>query len=125
MSEKLQGVRERVRAHSARAHATTKYVANDFVEFLREYKIASLAIAFILGGAANQLVKSLVDNVIMPMIVPALPSGGWEQAVFSFGEVSIRWGKFTSDFIYFLIIAIFIYFFAKILIRGEKKQNAI
>ena len=37
----------------------------EFMEFLKEYKVIGLAIAFIIGAAASALVKSLVDNVIL------------------------------------------------------------
>ncbi|NLW76451.1 MAG: large conductance mechanosensitive channel protein MscL, partial [Methanomicrobiales archaeon] len=40
----------------------------EFFEFLKEYKVVALAVAFIMGVAATALVKSFVDNLIMPII---------------------------------------------------------
>ena len=37
---------------------------SEFKEFLYEYKVIGLAIAFIMGVAATSLIKSLVDNII-------------------------------------------------------------
>ncbi|MFA6022485.1 MAG: MscL family protein [Candidatus Pacearchaeota archaeon] len=121
MRERIKVVKERVKTHSSKEGATMRYFSKDFRDFLKEYRIITLAIAIILGGAGNQLIKSLVDNVIMPMIIPVLPSAKWEDAVFTFGSVSIRWGEFLSDIIYFLIIALFVYFLLKLIIREEKK----
>jgi large-conductance mechanosensitive channel len=41
----------------------------EFKEFLEVYKVTGLAVAFIMGVAATALVKSLVDNIIMPLII--------------------------------------------------------
>ncbi len=48
----------------------------EFKEFLKEYKVMSIAIAFILGVAIKDLIKSLVNNIIMPVITPFVPEGG-------------------------------------------------
>jgi len=39
----------------------------DFLEFFKVYKVIVLAIAFVIGVASTSLIKSLVDNVIMPV----------------------------------------------------------
>ncbi|MFA5724326.1 MAG: MscL family protein, partial [Candidatus Pacearchaeota archaeon] len=57
----------------------------EFFEFLKEYKVIGLAVAFIMGLAANQLIKSLVDNIIMPIITFLVPGGAWKTATFSMG----------------------------------------
>ena len=50
-----------------------KKMCKEFMDFLKEYKVIPLAVAFIMGAAATALVKSLVDNVIMPLITPFVP----------------------------------------------------
>lgn len=42
-------------------------VVNEFREFLREYKVVSVAVAFVMGQAVNDLVKSFVNNIFMPV----------------------------------------------------------
>jgi large conductance mechanosensitive channel len=96
-------------------------LVQEFREFLKEYKIVGLAIAFIMGLAANTLVKSLVDNVVMPLITPFIPGGGWQTATWSFGIwKGIGWGAFLAALIYFLIIAWVIFLFAKFILKEEK-----
>lgn len=92
----------------------------EFKEFLNEYKVTGLAVAFIIGAAATTLVKSLVDNIIMPLITPFVPGGAWQTATFSFGPVIISWGAFLAAVINFIIIAFVVFLIAKWVLREEK-----
>ena len=93
---------------------------SEFMEFLREYKIVALAVAFIMGAAATALVKSLVDNVIMPMITPFIPGGAWKTATLTLGPIVIGWGPFLGELINFVIIAAVVFFIAKKVMKEEK-----
>lgn len=95
-------------------------IFKEFIDFLKEYKVVGLAIAFIIGAASTTLVKSLVNNIIMPMITPFLPAGAWRTATFSLGPIKIGWGEFTAELINFLIIAIVVFVIAKAILREQK-----
>ena len=95
-------------------------LVKEFLEFLTEYKIFALAIAFIMGVAATALVKSLVTNIVMPIITPFIPGGGWQAATFSMGSIVISWGAFLAELINFVIIALIVFVAAKIIMREEK-----
>ncbi len=97
-----------------------KQVLLEFKEFLKEYKVIGLAIAFIMGVAATALIKSLVDNIIMPIITPFIPGGAWKTATFSLGPIVISWGAFIGELINFLIIALVVFFTAKFILKEEK-----
>jgi large conductance mechanosensitive channel len=98
-------------------------LVKEFVDFLNEYKIIALAIAFVMGFASTALVKSLVDNVFMPLITPFIPGGGWKTAVFSIGPISIGWGSFLAELINFIIIAFVVFIIVKkIIALGEEKK---
>ena len=92
----------------------------EFMDFLYEYKVIGLAIAFIMGLAAHQLVKSFVDNIIMPVITFFIPGGEWKTATFSIGPIVIGWGPFLSDLIYFIIVAFVIFIIAKKVLKEDK-----
>ena len=92
----------------------------EFAEFLKEYKVLGLAIAFVMGAAATTMVKSRVDNVIMPIIAPFIPGGAWQTATVTLGPVVINLGAFLSDLIYFVIIAWAIFLVAKMIMKEEK-----
>jgi large conductance mechanosensitive channel len=95
-------------------------VIGEFKEFLKEYKIFALAIAFIIGVAATALVKSLVDNIIMPIITPFIPGGAWKTATLTLGPIVLSWGAFVAELINFTIIAFVVFLMAKF-IMGEEK----
>ena len=95
----------------------------EFKEFIKEYKVLGLAIAFIIGAAATTLVKSLVDNVIMPIITPFIPGGAWQTATFSMGPIVIGWGAFLGALINFVIMAWVVFIIAKKLLKEEKVEK--
>lgn len=91
----------------------------EFVAFLKEYKIVSLALAFIMGVASTSLVKSFVDNIIMAFINPLVASG-WREASLSFGPFMIKWGAFLAELINFVILALVVFIIAKKILKEEK-----
>lgn len=92
----------------------------EFKDFLNEYKILGLAIAFIMGAAVTDLVKSLVQNLIMPVVTALTANVTLEKAKFAFGSIEITWGAFVTSLINFLIIALVVFLMAKIILREEK-----
>ncbi len=99
----------------------------EFKEFLKEYKVLALAIAFIMGIASTALIKSLVDNIIMPPI--GLVLGGMDFKAFALiikpatettTAVAINYGSFIGELINFIIIAFVVFMMAKF-IMGEAK----
>jgi len=93
---------------------------SEFMDFLKEYKVVALAIAFIIAVAASALVKSLVDNIVMPIITPFIPGGAWRAATFAIGPINIGWGPFLGELINFVIIAFVVFLFAKKVMKEEK-----
>ncbi len=93
---------------------------SEFLEFLKEYKVVALAIAFIMGVASTALIKSLVDNIIMPIITPFIPGGAWQTAKFTLGKIVISWGAFLGELINFIIIAFVVFMIAKKVMKEEK-----
>jgi large conductance mechanosensitive channel len=95
---------------------------NEFKEFLYEYKVIPLAIAFIMGIASTALIKSFVDNIIMPLITPFIPGGAWRTATLELGPVVISWGVFLAELINFIIIAFVVFLIAKKVLKEEKVE---
>ena len=92
-------------------------IVKDFGDFLQEYKVMGLAVAFIMGAATTTLVKSLVDDIIMPIITVIVPNGSWETATLPIGPIIIKWGYFLSALINFFAIALVVF----LLIKSLKK----
>lgn len=98
-------------------------IISEFLEFLKEYKVVALAIAFIIGAAATALVKSLVDNIIMPFVGVLVPSGDWETATLALGPVILGIGPFVAECINFIIIALVVFLIAKKVMGEEKVEK--
>jgi large conductance mechanosensitive channel len=92
-------------------------VISGFKEFLLKQNILSLAIAVVVGTALNALVKSVVDDFIMPIVGAALPSGDWQKATLDLGPVKFGIGNFAAVFINFLIVAFVAWRIAKLFIK--------
>ncbi len=92
----------------------------EFADFLKEYKILGLAIAFIIGAAVTSLIQSLVNDIIMPIITFFIPQGAWKDATLSIGPILIRYGSFLSALLNFVIIALVVFLVAKKIMKEEK-----
>lgn len=92
---------------------------SEFGAFLKEYKIVGLALAVVMGTASTALVKSFVDNIIMPLITPFSPAGGWKELVLNIGPFAIKWGAFVAEFINFIILAFIVFVVAKKILKGR------
>jgi large conductance mechanosensitive channel len=95
-------------------------IAQEFKDFLTEYKVMGLAVAFVMGVAITALVNSLVANIIMPVIGVLLPGGDWQTMVVALGPIKFGIGAFIAALINFLIIALVVFFLAKFAL-GESK----
>lgn len=96
-------------------------VVKGFFTFLKEYNIVQLAIGFIMGAASNSVIKSLVDNIIMPIVVP-LTKGSWREATLYIGPVALKWGAFLGDALHFIILAFIVYIVTKRILKQEKAE---
>jgi len=93
---------------------------SEFMDFLKEYKVVPLAIAFIMGVASTAVITALVNDIIMGFIKPLLPSGDWKTAVLNAGPFQFAWGDFLAALINFVIIAFVIFLVAKYMFKEEK-----
>lgn len=98
-----------------------KIILRDFKAFLKEYKIISLAIAFVMGQASTTLVNSLVKDLFMPLVSPLLSGSEWKTAVLTLGPVRLNYGSFLAELINFTILAFVVFIIAKILFKDEQK----
>jgi large conductance mechanosensitive channel len=95
-------------------------IFQEFKEFLVEYKVMALAIAFVMGAAVTALVTSLVSNMIMPFVAVLLPGGDWQTSVIELGQVKLGIGAFLAALINFVIIALVVFMMVKIVLKEEK-----
>ncbi len=91
----------------------------EFVAFLKNYGVVGLAIAVIIGGKLNELVSSFVSDLLMPLVfAPALRAANVED-IRSLSYNGILYGKVVGSFVDFMIVAILVFIFAKIILKEE------
>lgn len=93
-----------------------------FMDFIRSQGVVGLAVGLVLGGAVTVVVKSLVDNVVMPPLGLLLGSAeglkglSINMGTTSTGEAAIlHYGIFLNDLINFIVIAFVVYMIVKLL----------
>ena len=85
----------------------------EFKEFAMKGKIMDLAVGVVIGGAFQGIVKSLVDDIIMPVITIFTGKMDFSELTFTLGNSSIKYGSFITAVINFLIIAFSIFLFVR------------
>lgn len=88
-------------------------MVKEFIGFLKEYQVIGLAIAVIVGGKVNDLVKAVVDQLIMPFIGLLVPGGDWRSMAFAIGDTKFGVGVILGSALDFLIVALIVFMFAK------------
>lgn len=88
-----------------------------FKKFIKDQGLIGMAIGLILGTASGDLVKSLINNIIMPPLGFVLGSSeGLKGVVWHMGKTPagkdavLSYGTFLNDVINFLVIAFVVYF---------------
>lgn len=102
----------------------------EFQEFAVKGNVVDMAVGIIIGGAFGTIVKSLVDDVIMPPIGLALGNVDFSSIVITLRQatadaeaVTINIGTFINNVIAFLIVAWAVFMLVKGMNSLKKKQE--
>jgi large conductance mechanosensitive channel len=92
----------------------------EFVEFLKAYGVVGLAIAVIIGGKLNELIGSLVNDLVMPLVLkPALAAANVDD-IRQLSAGGVLYGKVLGATIDFFVVAVIVFLFAKLVLKEEK-----
>lgn len=95
----------------------------EFKEFALKGNVLDLAVGVIIGGAFGVIVKSLVDDVIMPLVGIIIGGIDVSQLALKVGSATLNYGLFLQSIINFLIIAFSIFMFLKVANRLMRKRG--
>ncbi|MFI5152147.1 MAG: large conductance mechanosensitive channel protein MscL [Chitinophagales bacterium] len=97
-------------------------IFKEFRDFVVRGNVVDLAVAVIIGAAFGAIVSSLVDDVITPLLLaPALKAADVQDLdKLSWG--AIKYGKFLSAIIKFVLIAFILFLIVKAMKKIEKKK---
>ncbi|MEM1084007.1 MAG: large-conductance mechanosensitive channel protein MscL [Verrucomicrobiota bacterium] len=107
----------------------------EFKEFAFKGNLIDMAVGIIIGGAFGTVVKSLVDNILMPplgklisgvdfkamkqVLEPAVMEG--DKVIKP--EVALNYGQFITDFISFILLALAVFIVVKKALVAMKKEE--
>lgn len=106
----------------------------EFREFIARGNVIDLAVGVIIGGSFGAIVKSLVDQVVMPPV--GLITGGidfskleWvlrpeNPATEAIEKVAIGYGAFINTIIQFVIVAAAVFLMVKAINAARREQAA-
>lgn len=100
-----------------------KSLLEEFKAFIARGNVIDLAVGVIIGSAFSNIVKALVDCVMMPIIGIILGGIDFSNLSFNIGNTPILIGTFFQAVFNFLIIAVVIFSFVKIISLAKHKQK--
>jgi large conductance mechanosensitive channel len=112
----------------------------EFKEFAFKGNLIDMAVGIIIGGAFGTVVKSLVDNVFMPLLGKITGGVNFTEMYVNLnfpetkipyadalkaGEPVIGYGKFVTDLIAFLLLAFAVFIVVKKAIGVLKREKDV
>lgn len=99
-------------------------IINDFKSFIARGNVMDLAVGMIIGAAFTTIVKSLVNDIIMPVIGIFTEGVDFSNMFIALdgtrydtlakaqeaGVATINYGLFINAVVYFFIVAVFVFF---------------
>ena len=103
---------------------------DEFKAFVMRGNVVDMAVGVIIGGAFGKIVTSLVNDIFMPVIGMILGNVNFSSLEIKLGEpvegaeqAAIRYGMFIQEIVNFLIIALCIFMFIKLISKLQKKKE--
>lgn len=105
----------------------SKFVG-EFKTFILRGNVMDLAVGVIIGAAFQNIVKSLTDNIISP-ILGSFSQVDFNQFALNFGTLHLTYGAFITDIINFIIMAFVVFLLVKFMNTlqnlGKKKEESV
>ena len=96
----------------------------DFRNFAFGGSLVDLAIGLALGVAFGDVLQSLVDNVITPLVAAIFGKPNFDSLHVKVGQGDITYGKFLTSFVGFLLLAFVIMLLVKLVVRLTGREPA-
>ena len=103
-------------------------IVDEFKNFIARGNVLDLAVGVIIGAAFQNLVTSLTNNIISP-ILGCFTEVDFTQYVLKIGNLELKYGAFLTDIINFLIMAFIVFlivkFMNRLLIKKEETVSEV
>ena len=95
----------------------------EFKEFALKGNVLDMAVGVIIGGAFGKIVTSLVNDIIMPLVGVFLKDSFSSLKIGLRGDNAILIGNFIQNVVDFVIVALCIFMFIKLINKFKKKEE--
>jgi len=110
----------------------------DFRDFITKGNLVQLAVAFIMGAAFATMVKSFVDDLIMPVVGKLIGNVDFSNLFINLsgtsydtataareaGAAAVYYGTFINTVISFLIVSLVLFMIVRTVLRMQKPSPA-
>lgn len=110
----------------------------EFKEFISRGNVLDMAVGVIMGGAFGAIAKSLVDDILMPLIGVALGGVDFQELFISLdgktyaslaqateqGGAILRYGVFINAIVMFLLISLCLFFIVRAFNQMRREEPA-
>lgn len=124
----VKNVQKKFKSVANRSVDTIKKVGiiEEFKNFISRGNVLDLAVGVIIGGAFQNLVTSLTNNIISP-ILGCFTEADFTAYSLKIGTLDLKYGAFLTDIINFIIMAFIVFlivkFMNKLLSKKEDKKD--
>lgn len=109
----------------------------EFKEFISRGNVLDMAVGVIIGGAFGTIIKSLVDDILMPLIGVALGGVDFQELFISLdgktyaslaqateeGGAILRYGVFINAVVMFLLISLCLFFIVRAFNQVRRQEE--
>ena len=85
-------------------------MGSEFKKFLLRGNVVDLAVGVVVGAAFGAVVKSLVEDVITPLLAAVIGTPDFSGLVLTLNASQVRYGTFINAIVSFLLVAAALYF---------------
>jgi len=100
-----------------------KKFMEEFKAFALKGNVMDMAVGIIIGGAFSTIVKSLVDDILMPLLGMLLGRVNISDLNVTVGSAKLTYGTFLQNIINFIFIALAVFMIVRMINRAEKKKE--
>ena len=100
---------------------------DEFKQFAMRGNVIDLAVGVVIGGAFGKITTSLVNDIFMPLLSVLTGSVSFTELAISLGEgeeaAKFAYGNFLQTVVDFVLIAVCIFMFVKLITKLRKKPE--
>lgn len=96
---------------------------DEFKSFIAKGNVIDMAVGVIIGGAFGKIVTSVVNDILMPLLGVIIGGIDFTGLTLKVKNATITYGNFIQNVIDFVIVAICIFIFIKLINKFRTKEE--